>query len=142
MDWLLSPAMDGRRQARIVFPAGHCPIVKYKLISKAVPVNDTVYDAQILDLSTTGARFTGPLPDRAIYQLGMGEIQLGCNLILRDNIVKVLATMKWFKSTDLSGEFQFGVRFQLTEAIQSDIQKFLIRHQLDTRKLVRIKHEA
>lgn len=130
-----SPA-ENREKFRLIFPSGQRPLVKYKLVSTLVPVPDTVFDAALLDLSEEGSCLQGSLPYNLIYDLGVGSIQLGCNLYLKDNVIKVLSTLRWFKHLDIS-EIQFGVQFHLTDDLRHNIQRFLIRHQLDTRRLSR-----
>ena len=127
---------ENRGKLRFVFPQGQRPLAKYKLVSKTVMVPGTIYDAALVDLSEEGACLQGSLPDRLIYELGTGAIQLGCNLYLKDNMLKVLATLRWFKVVEFK-DFQFGVQFHLTEEVKHTIQRFLIRHQLDTRRLSR-----
>ena len=127
---------ENRDKLRFVFPSGQRPLVKYKLISKQVTVPDNIYDAALLDLSEEGACLLGNLPERLIYELGGGAVQLGCNLYLKDNMIKVLSTLRWFRVVE-PNEFQFGIQFHLTDELQHNIQRFLIRHQLDTRRLSR-----
>lgn len=127
---------ESRETFRLIFPDGQRPLVKYKLVAKEIPVPDIVFDAALLDLSEEGACLQGSLPDNLIYDLGVGSIQLGCNLYLKDNMLKVLSTLRWYKHLDIS-EIQFGIQFHLTDDLRHNIQRFLIRHQLDTRRLSR-----
>jgi len=128
--------MRDREKMRYVFPCGERFLVKYKLISKTVAVPDTVYDAAMLDLSEEGARFQGDLNEKFIYELGTGAIQIGCNIYLNDKMIKVLANARWFKAIS-PGEYEFGLQFNLGEESQLEIQRFLIRHQIDTRRFKR-----
>jgi hypothetical protein len=127
---------ESRGSFRLIFPNGQRPLVKYKLVSKETSVPDIVYDAALLDLSEEGACLQGSLPEHLIYDLGVGSVQLGCNLYIKDNMIKVLSTLRWYKHLDIS-EIQFGIQFHLTNDIRHNIQRFLIRHQLDTRRLSR-----
>jgi hypothetical protein len=127
---------ENRETFRLIFPSGQRPLVKYILVADEISVPDTVFDAALLDLSEEGARLQGSLPNNLIYDLGVGSIKLGCNLYLRDNMIKVLSTLRWYKHLDIS-EIQFGVQFHLTDDLRHNIQRFLIRHQLDTRRLSR-----
>jgi len=127
--------MDKREKRRYVFPSGQRHLVKYKLISKTISVPETIFDAAILDLSEEGACLQGDLDDKYLYDLGVGAIQLGCNIYL-NKMVKVRAIVRWFKKL-AETEHQFGVAFDLTDEAHLEIQRFLIRHQLDTRRFKR-----
>lgn len=128
--------VENREKFRFVFRSGQRPPVKFKLVSKVVSVPNNIFNAVLLDLSEDGACLQGSLPEKLIYDLGSGSIQLGCNLYLKDNMLKVLSTLRWFKYLDFD-EVQFGVQFQLSDQLRHDIQCFLIRHQIDTRRLSR-----
>ena len=121
---------------RYLFPSGERFLVKYKLISKTLPVPDRIYDAAMLDLSEEGTRLQGDLEEKYIYDLGTGDIQIGCNIYLNEKMIKVLGRAKWFKPV-APGEYEFGLEFDLTADGKHEIQQFLIRHQIDTRRFKR-----
>ena len=124
---------ESRAKPRCTFPAGHRPLVKFKILPSK---EDRRYDAALLDLSETGARLLGELPGDQIFALGNGQAKLGCNIYLADKLLKTLAIARWFNN-GVGGDFEFGVQFLPNPQLSADIKRFLIRHQIDTRRFSR-----
>ena len=132
----MSDAEESRKKLRFAFSPGQRPLVQYKVLSPNAP--NQIFKAALLDLSESGARLLGDLPYVQIYDLGIGFAKLGCNFYLNDNLVKVPGLVRWFKPT-ASGDYEFGLMLEADKKTSLELQKFLIRHQIDTRRFSRRK---
>lgn len=116
------------RAMRIYFSDGNRHLVKYKIVTSSGEVLPEIYDAALLDLSESGARLLGSLPPD-ISNIS----KLKCNIMLGTDLVRVVANLVWKNS--MLDEHQFGVQFEHSQDAISCIKKYIIRHQIDTRRL-------
>ena len=128
--------MDRRKHDRVLSTAYQKPKIKYKLISKKIPLSEVIYDGEIFDLSLGGAQICGvTLNEKLLLQLKAGEVLVGCNMLFGNNVAKVLSQLKWFKF--FGNQLLFGIEFvQLDSLVKAEIQKFLIKTQLDSRRFL------
>ena len=143
-----APAGDGgaaesekRRAARIRFKSEDHLEVQYKFLSKLEGFQSPdIYKGTILNLSKGGALFEGAVPGPEwLPKLGEGQILLGINVQAPGfKPVKALASLRWTKPGSQRNKYEIGVQFeQLEPEHRANLDRFLIGHQLKTRKLRR-----
>jgi len=143
---------EKRRVARIKFRLSDKLTVKYKFLSHLESFQClTVFTGFALNLSKGGALFVGPIPGASwLPQLGQGLVLIGVNVMVPETRpVKALASLRWTRpgpndvAYKLGGgpHYELGVQFeQLDPAHRNTLEKFLIGHQLRTRRF-RIRDE-
>ncbi|MGE0713717.1 MAG: PilZ domain-containing protein [Planctomycetota bacterium] len=138
---------EKRRAARIKFRLSDNLEVAYKFLSHLEEFQcDQIFHGAALNLSKGGALFVGAVPDRDwLRQLGQGLILIGLNVLVPESApIKALSSLRWTRPntfTDLGPKlgdgphYEFGVQFeQISPPHQQVLEKFLIGHQLRTRK--------
>ena len=132
---------DKRRAARIRFKTEDNLEVQYKFLSKLEGFQSgEIYKGTILNLSKGGALFEGGVPGPEwLPKLGEGQILLGINVQAPGfKPVKALASLRWTKPGSSRNKYEIGVQFeQLEPEHRANLDRFLIGHQLKTRKLRR-----
>ncbi|MBI3722868.1 PilZ domain-containing protein [bacterium] len=131
---------EQRRAARVRFGAGDNLEVRYKFLSKLPGWKSSeVYTGKIINLSKGGALFMGTVPDTSwLPKLGEGSILLGMNVIAPGyKPVKALASLRWTRATEPQ-LYELGVQFeQLEPEHRTTLDRFLISHQIKTRRIKR-----
>lgn len=137
---------EKRRAARIKFRLSDNLEVCYKFLSHLENFQcSTIFTGLALNVSKGGALFVGPVPSRDwLPQLGQGLVLIGMNIMVPgQKPAKALASLRWTRPAPdgLSGRwgtkdaYELGVRFeQLDTSHRTKLEKFLIGHQLRTRK--------
>jgi len=144
----LSTGEDKRKAARVKFRVSDNLEIRYKFLSHMESFQcPTVFRGAVLNLSKGGALFVGPIPSSDwLAQLGQGLVLIGQNIMLPDQKpIKALASLRWtrpapsdFHRFGTDPHYELGVRFeQLDSAHCHQMEKFLIGHQLRSRKLRR-----
>jgi len=138
---------ENRRAARIKFRLSDNLQVCYKFLSHLDDYQcDTVFTGAVLNLSKGGALFVGPVPSPDwLPQLGQGLVLIGLNVMVPDaRPVKALASLRWTRPAPevVSGRFgsephyEMGVQLeQIAPSHRHSLEKFLIGHQIRTRRL-------
>jgi len=130
-----------RKSIRIVFDP-HFLVTEYQFLSNSESFKNTqTFVGKVCNLSMGGASIQGPIPEKNwLLCLGDQDILVRCNIRLRTGIVKTVSQVRWIEKTDQSDIYQFGLKFtKLDIASQALLGKFIIRKQIDTRKLNRTK---
>ena len=144
---------EKRQAARIRFRLSDNLTVAYKFLSHLEDYQcDEIFQAPILNLSKGGLLFVGRLPGRDwLPQLGQGLVMIGANVMVprkgdddqKKGPVKALCSLRWTRPTKVNlgyrfgtGEqYELGVRFeQIDNTNRQSLEKFLIGHQLRTRR--------
>ena len=132
---------EKRRAARIRFKSEDHLEVQYKFLSKLEGFQSSeIYKGTILNLSKGGALFEGGVPGPEwLPKLGEGQILLGMNVQAPGfKPVKALASLRWTKPGSVRNKYEIGVQFeQLEPEHRANLDRFLIGHQIKTRKLRR-----
>jgi len=135
-----SAEADKRRNARIRFKTEDKLEVQYKFLSKLEGFQSSeIFKGTILNLSKGGALFEGGVPGPDwLPKLGEGQILLGMNVQAPGfKPVKALASLRWTKPA-ARNKYEIGVQFeQLEPEHRANLDRFLIGHQLKTRKVRR-----
>jgi len=140
------PSEEKRRAARIKFRASDNLEVRYKFLSHLEDFQcDTIFSGEVINLSKGGALFTGPVPGADwLEHLSSGQVLIGLNIMSPEDRIKALALLRWTRPVkDGDGEddgpvYEMGVQFeQLDPVHRNTLSKFLIGHQLRTRKFRR-----
>ncbi|MBL4845381.1 MAG: PilZ domain-containing protein [Planctomycetes bacterium] len=143
---------EKRRAARIRFRVSDNLQICYKFLSHLEGFQcDEIFEAPILNVSTGGILFVGSLPGRDwLPQLGQGLVMIGANLMVPEKKpVKGLCSLRWTRPSPVqlgprygSGEkYELGVQFeQLDNSNKQALEKFLIGHQIRTRRF-RVRDE-
>jgi len=136
-----SAESEKRRAARIRFKTEDNLEVQYKFLSKLEGFQSSeIYKGTILNLSKGGALFEGAVPGPEwLPKLGEGQILVGMNLQAPGfKPVKALASLRWTKPASARNRYEIGVQFeQLEPEHRANLDRFLIGHQIKTRKLRR-----
>lgn len=137
---------DKRRAARIRFKSEDRLEVQYKFLSKLEGFQSKdIFRGTILNLSKGGALFEGDVPGPEwLPKLGEGHILLGVNVQAPGfKPVKALASLRWTKPGSAPNRYEIGVQFeQLEPEHRANLDRFLIGHQIKTRKIRREDLEA
>ena len=132
---------EKRRAARVRFKNEDHLEVQYKFLSKLEGFQSSeIFKGTILNLSKGGALFEGGVPGPEwLPKLGEGQILLGINVQAPGfKPVKALASLRWTKPGSVRNKYEIGVQFeQLEPEHRSNLDRFLIGHQIKTRKLRR-----
>ena len=139
---------DKRKAARVKFRVSDKLEIRFKFLSHLENYQcATVFRGGVLNLSKGGALFVGPIPGPDwLPQLGQGLVLIGVNIMIPgQKPVKALASLRWtrpaptgFHAFGEEQHYELGVRFeQLSPSHRSKMEKFLIGHQLRTRKFHR-----
>jgi len=94
---------------------------------------------RLLNLSRGGLLFEGPIPDPDwVLPLGEEKIYIGCNLLIYSTeTIKALARVRWLAPSS-KGLFKLGLEFiKIDSENVAKLDKFLIRSQIETRKINR-----
>lgn len=134
----VAPA-DKRKNARIKFRPSDNLEVHYKFLSHLPEFQSPdIFKGLIVNLSKGGALFEGTVPGLEwLPKLGEGQVLIGMNVLCPGvKPVKALASLRWTKPTPQGGRFELGVQFeQIEPEHRSNLDKFLIGHQIKTRRL-------
>jgi c-di-GMP-binding flagellar brake protein YcgR len=138
----MPPGEDKRKSARIKFRLADHLEVRYKFLSRLRELHDPeIYTGTVLNLSKGGALFEGPVPGIDwLPKLGAGEVMIGMNVMApgQPKPVKALATLRWTRPAAANGRYELGVQFEQVEPEhRASLDRFLISHQIRTRKLRR-----
>jgi len=132
---------EQRRAARIRFKSEDHLEVQYKFLSKLEGFQSTeIFKGTILNLSKGGALFEGGVPGPEwLPKLGEGHILLGINVQAPGfKAVKAIASLRWTKPGTVKNKYEIGVQFeQLEPEHRANLDRFLIGHQIRTRRLKR-----
>jgi c-di-GMP-binding flagellar brake protein YcgR len=132
---------EKRRAARIRFKSEDHLEVQYKFLSKLEGFQSAeIFKGTILNLSKGGALFEGGVPGPDwLPKLGEGQILVGMNVQAPGfRPVKALASLRWTKPGSARNKYEIGVQFeQLEPEHRANLDRFLISHQIKTRKLRR-----
>ena len=136
---------EQRRAARIKFSRTDRVEIAYKFLSHLNEFQcDRVFDGNVLNLSKGGALFEGEVPGSDwLPQLGQGHVLIGVNVMIPgDRPIKALSVLRWTRPLRVPGTenpvYELGVEFeQIEPEHRSRLSRFLIRHQLETRKFRR-----
>lgn len=143
---------EKRRAARIQFRLSDNLKIAYKYLSHLEGFSsDKIFQAPVLNLSTGGILFVGTVPGRDwLPQLGQGLIMIGANIMVPDSgPVKALCSLRWTRPSnahlgarfDEGEKYELGVQFEQLDASNRQVlEKFLIGHQLRTRRF-RVRDE-
>jgi c-di-GMP-binding flagellar brake protein YcgR len=116
-------------------------IFKYKLLAPGRKLPDEVFRGQLINLSKTGAQICGPIPSLKLFsKMGDEQVLIGCNFPLRENMVKVLARVRWAESSPSHGKtcHHMGIEFiKISENDKRILSNFLIHRQIKTSKFNR-----
>lgn len=134
---------EKRRNARIRFRISDQLEVRYKFLSHLEGFQSVeIYRGMIMNLSKGGALFEGPVPSTDwLPKLGEGQVLIGMNVMCPGlKPVKALASLRWTKPSVPPARYELGVQFeQIEPEHRSNLDRFLIGHQIKTRKLRRVE---
>jgi c-di-GMP-binding flagellar brake protein YcgR len=137
---------DKRRAQRIKFKSEDHLEIQYKFLSKLEGFQSPdIFKGTILNISKGGALFEGAVPGPEwLPKLGEGQILLGLNVQAPGfKPVKALASLRWTRPGSRPTKYEIGVQFeQLEPEHRANLDRFLIGHQLKTRKLRREDYES
>lgn len=136
---------EKRRAARVKFRVSDNLEVRYKFLSHLENFQcETVFAGVVLNLSKGGCLFVGPIPEPSwLPQLGQGLVLIGMNIMIPESRpVKALASLRWTRPGPTimaqrfgSPAYELGVQFEQVDAAhRNKLEKFLIGHQLRTRR--------
>jgi len=146
---MVRPNDEKRHAARIRFGLGGPLTVRYKCLSHLERFRcDQVFSGGILNLSKGGMLLVGGLPSPEwLPRLGEGLVLLGLNVLIPSGRpIKALASLRWARpaavdpaqaaSLGAGPHYELGVHFeQLDPDQRTALEKFLIGHQLRTRRI-------
>jgi PilZ domain len=141
---------EQRRSPRVKFTRTDKLLVRYKFLSHSEDYqSDGIFDGAVINLSKGGALYIGPVPGPEwLPALGQGRVLLGINVMVpEDRPIKALASLRWTRPAKAPAGmpgpvYELGVRFEQVEPEhRSRLAKFLIGHQLRTRKFRRAELE-
>ena len=142
------PAEDGpekRRAQRVRFRTEDLEI-HYKFLSKLPGFqSSTIFKGKIVNLSKGGALFEGAVPGPEwLPKLGEGQILLGVNVQAPGvKPMKALASLRWTRPASQPDHYELGVQFEQVEPEhRANLDRFLIGHQIKTRKFKRDGSDA
>jgi len=134
---------DQQRKSIRVFFKDDRLVAKYQFLSDREWFENTPpITGTISNLSMGGACVLGEIQETSwLMPLGEGHILVGCNILVDDDItIKTISQVRWVERTDESQLYRFGLKFiKLDIASRALLGKFLIRKQINTRKLNRSK---
>lgn len=139
---------ENRRAARIRFRLTDNLEARYKCLSHLDEFQcDTVFAGAVLNLSKGGALLVGEVPGREwLPRLGQGLVLIGLNLMIPSGRpVKALASLRWTRPAPegvalperlgRGPHYELGLQFEQIDPAQlTALEKFLIGHQLRTRR--------
>lgn len=146
---MVRPNEEKRNAARIKFRLTDRLTVKYKCLSHLERFRcDDVFTGGALNVSKGGMLLVGPLPAPDwLPRMGEGLVLLGLNVMIpQARPVKALASLCWARSAPADEQiatvlgagphYELGVHFeQLDPDQQTALEKFLIGHQIRTRRI-------
>ncbi len=136
-----STESEKRRAARIRFKSEDHLEIQYKFLSKLEGFQcPDIFKGTILNLSKGGALFEGGVPGPEwLPKLGEGQILMGINVQAPGfKPVKALASLRWTKPATGRDRYEIGVQFeQIEPEHRANLDRFLIGHQIKTRRLRR-----
>jgi c-di-GMP-binding flagellar brake protein YcgR len=108
--------------------------VRYKFLSKAVPVPEEVYEGTTGDLGGGGLLLVGRVPDDAlIVHMLTQKVVLGVNLLVpaSQEPVKALCRVAWLEAAEAAGRVAMGLKFkEISRDSLDEIFRFVIKAQL------------
>ncbi len=108
--------------------------VRYKDLSKAVPVPDEVFEGTTGDLGGGGLLLLGRIPEEAmVVPLLQQKIVVGINLVLpsSENAVKALCRAAWIEASESPSKVAIGLKFkEISRDSLDEIFRYVIKAQL------------
>jgi c-di-GMP-binding flagellar brake protein YcgR len=129
---------EHRNTGRVHFRALDNLKVRYKFLSRLEQFSsEEIFSGVLLNLSDGGALIEGPVPALDwLPRLGDGSILVGANILVTpSHPLKALCTLRWSRPALKLGCFEMGLQFmQIEPEHLTELSRFLIRHQIRTRK--------